>query len=465
MTHPNPSLFSAAPTQRNRRLLLTLPACALPMLSACGGGGDLNYDTEQALYVVGEAITPNNPTLSGGNPKAPAGATAAFSVEPALPAGLTLNTSTGVISGTPTKLKRQATHTVTATTTVRRVRESAKTQLRITVTGRGAWNLVERVAPSRRLASLTPLSASRLLLVGGNSLLGPTGSVAAYDTTTAAWTNLSSMQYPRIAPVAVVISTGQVLVLGGIVVPSARSVELYDPADDAWTLTGDTNVPRTGCTLHVLASGKVLAVGGFDLATGTGQDTAELYDPVSGLWAPLTTPLSARRSEHASVLLRDGKTLLVVGGRDVSTAELYQVDGSATKVIPYGVTGLYHQAVTLDDGSVLVRCDGNNLSRRFNPATSSWTTSPLVNGVRNTPTLTRLSDGRVLLAGGLLSAVSDYTNTAEIYNPDLNQWTAAAPMLAARGRASAALTGDGNVIVVGGETFEGVIAANERYVP
>jgi hypothetical protein len=37
-----------------------------------------------------------------------------YSISPALPAGLTLNTSTGVISGTPTALAAQATYTVTA---------------------------------------------------------------------------------------------------------------------------------------------------------------------------------------------------------------------------------------------------------------------------------------------------------------------------------------------------------------
>ena len=37
-----------------------------------------------------------------------------YSVSPALPAGLSLNTSTGVISGTPTAVTATATYTVTA---------------------------------------------------------------------------------------------------------------------------------------------------------------------------------------------------------------------------------------------------------------------------------------------------------------------------------------------------------------
>jgi hypothetical protein len=36
-------------------------------------------------------------------------------VSPALPAGLTINATTGVVSGTPTAVAQQATHVVTAT--------------------------------------------------------------------------------------------------------------------------------------------------------------------------------------------------------------------------------------------------------------------------------------------------------------------------------------------------------------
>jgi hypothetical protein len=50
------------------------------------------------------------PTSSGG-------AVVSYSVSPALPAGLTLNTSTGIISGTPTTLTEASNYTITATNT------------------------------------------------------------------------------------------------------------------------------------------------------------------------------------------------------------------------------------------------------------------------------------------------------------------------------------------------------------
>jgi hypothetical protein len=66
---------------------------------------NLSYTTPVS-YTTGNAITANNPTISGG-------AVATWSVSPALPAGLTLSTA-GVISGTPTAVTAAANYTVTA---------------------------------------------------------------------------------------------------------------------------------------------------------------------------------------------------------------------------------------------------------------------------------------------------------------------------------------------------------------
>jgi hypothetical protein len=56
---------------------------------------------------MGTAITSLTPTVTG--------TVTSYSVSPALPSGLTLNTTTGVMSGTPTATAAQATYTITAT--------------------------------------------------------------------------------------------------------------------------------------------------------------------------------------------------------------------------------------------------------------------------------------------------------------------------------------------------------------
>src|SRR5215472_15477416 len=90
--------------------------------SACGDGAatgvvppsprnppsHLTYSSRQASYVVGVAIPPNVPQSSGG-------AVASYSVSPALPAGLSLNATTGLIAGTPATVTAAASYVVTAT--------------------------------------------------------------------------------------------------------------------------------------------------------------------------------------------------------------------------------------------------------------------------------------------------------------------------------------------------------------
>ena len=98
-------------------LILTL---ALLLLCGCGGGSNsspapiqapsaLSYTTSTADYIKGSTITANAPTCGGG-------AVASYSVSPALPAGLALNSGTGVITGTPSAVTATATYTVTART-------------------------------------------------------------------------------------------------------------------------------------------------------------------------------------------------------------------------------------------------------------------------------------------------------------------------------------------------------------
>jgi hypothetical protein len=67
----------------------------------------LTYSTNPATYTVDSAITSNSPTVTGD--------VTSYSVSPALPSGLSLNTSTGVITGTPVdEIVTSATYIITA---------------------------------------------------------------------------------------------------------------------------------------------------------------------------------------------------------------------------------------------------------------------------------------------------------------------------------------------------------------
>lgn len=99
------------------RLLLLIATVAI---GACGGGGGggsspappavpapsgLSYSGPQS-YPVGQAITALMPTVTG--------TVTSYGVSPALPAGLTLSSTSGQISGTPTAASAPTNYTITA---------------------------------------------------------------------------------------------------------------------------------------------------------------------------------------------------------------------------------------------------------------------------------------------------------------------------------------------------------------
>lgn len=97
-------------TGASRRWLLLIAA----LLTACGGSSttavtpapsDLSYPTPPA-FTLGQPIAALTPSVSG--------AVTGYAVTPALPAGLSINATSGVISGTPTAVAAQANYTVTA---------------------------------------------------------------------------------------------------------------------------------------------------------------------------------------------------------------------------------------------------------------------------------------------------------------------------------------------------------------
>jgi len=101
-------------------LLLSL---VVVMLSACGGGGggesgnvsifsvretSLNYGNVNLVLTVGKTIIPVAPDAKGQR-------IIAYSVTPALQAGLILDTTTGIVSGTPSSVSPYKMYTITGT--------------------------------------------------------------------------------------------------------------------------------------------------------------------------------------------------------------------------------------------------------------------------------------------------------------------------------------------------------------
>lgn len=68
----------------------------------------ITYSSSAETWTDGVAITPLLPTNAGGP-------VTSYSVDPAFPTGISLNSSTGEISGTPSGINALTPHTITAT--------------------------------------------------------------------------------------------------------------------------------------------------------------------------------------------------------------------------------------------------------------------------------------------------------------------------------------------------------------
>jgi N-acetylneuraminic acid mutarotase len=194
----------------------------------------------------------------------------------------------------------------------------------------GTWTVTGSMAVARGNLSLTLLPNGKVLAAGGSTAAADAlGSSELYDPATGKWTLTGKMNIPRSEHTATLLGNGMVLAAGGENVNGVTfaQAELYSPALGKWVLTGSMKAGRLEHTAVLLPNGNLLVSGGTK-QTLTGQTvlaSAELYNPLTGLWAS-TGSLKNARSSHTSTLLASGLVLDAAGSGptdELISAELY----------------------------------------------------------------------------------------------------------------------------------------------
>ena len=224
-------------------LVLSLTV-SISFLCGCGSNGssvkpptELTYTAGTAIFTKGVAITPDNPTSSGG-------AVSSYLVSPALPAGLTLNTGTGVVSGTPTMVAASANYTVTASDAA----GSTTTALSITVNdqapaalsyaaGTAAYTINVPITPNAPANSGGIVISYSVLpaLPAGLSLDTATGIISGDPTALAAAANytVTATNSGGSATAPVTIAVNAVPGPGGLAAPAGLA---YNPGSATYTV-------------------------------------------------------------------------------------------------------------------------------------------------------------------------------------------------------------------------------------
>lgn len=434
------------------RLTLEVRAAVIPPAS-------LSYSDPAPVYRLAQPVVPNAPSSSGGE-------ITQYSIAPPLPAGLSLNTVTGEITGTATEAAAQASYTVMGANSAGVV----STIVSITVVSVGAFTPTDNMAVARAQHTATLLPNGKVLVVGGADNLDGKSSAELYDPITGRWSVTGSLATPRHTHTATLLPNGKVLVAGGAdKFDSKSSAELYDPITGTWSATGSMAVPRYYHSATLLPNGKVLVAGGFSVITSLSA-AAELYDPSTGTWSA-TGSMAWARGNHSATLLPDGK-VLVAGGSllDPNSAELYDpITGIWSATGRMGAARLAHTATLLAGGKVLVTGGRNkqgaaeSSAELYDSNTGIWSTAGSMPEPRYDHTATLLSTGKVLVAGGANGPGSG-RSSAEVYDPDTGIWSAMSRMAMARYEQSATLMPGGKVLVAGGANG-GNLSSAELYEP
>ena len=217
--------------------------------------------------------------------------------------------------------------------------------------------------------------------------------------------------------------SGQLLFLGG----SGPLATRYHSRIEEWELSGATFGVGLLSQTTPLSDGRVLFTGGLDILAGQPTDAAAIYDPVTQTTTTLT--MSTPRAGHGASQMGNG-LVLITGG-----------------------------LLSFDITNPLTLLTGIQASTEiFDPATGLFTAGPNMFEARALHTSTTLSNGQVLVAGGItlvpIISVPTVSSTAYLFNPSSGNFGFPMFFSGARLLHSATALSNGKVLIAGGLSLD-----------
>jgi hypothetical protein len=192
------------------------------------------------------------------------------------------------------------------------------------------------------------------------------------------------------------------------------------PYSMVWNTTTATNGS------HNLTARAQNTAGQTGVSTGVTVNIDNSGNPaVVGSWS---SPVSLPAVAVNLILLHNNKVLFY---QDGATPTVWDYSANTFTNVPASPNLFCSGAALLADGRVFVAGgygSGSNdfgiaNAEIFDPATNKWTAVPNMAYRRWYPTVTTLSDGRMLVTAGWQTTAHSNAGISEIYNPATNSWT------------------------------------------
>ena len=261
----------------------------------------------------------------------------------------------------------------------------------------------------------TLLDDTRVLITGGFTLLGSTtDSAEVFLEGLEQFAELNAkMVIARAGHTATKLGDGRVLIAGGWIEVGAgqnattAEAEIFDPATDTFHATGSMTTQRTDHAAALLPDGRVLLTGGSRLEGSFLLDleTAEVYDPSTGMFTALTQTMTHTRATHGMVDNGMGEIVLG-GGSDVDLRhDWYVTTTGQFEDLGAGVGDLRRfgpaMAAFASGGVVIAGGDSVGTVMYVTPSGFVQNTGSGLSRSRAYATAVRIKPNQILVVGGI----------------------------------------------------------------